>query len=39
VIVLGRAALLPFGLIALGAWMLISSSRKRLREQALDTGR
>jgi hypothetical protein len=36
VLVLAAAALLPLGLIALAAWVVIASTRKRLREQALD---
>jgi hypothetical protein len=39
VVVLGAAALFPFGVIVLAAWMLVSSSRRRLREQALDASR
>jgi Domain of unknown function (DUF4349) len=39
VIVLGAAALLPLGVLAFGAWMLIRSSRRRLREEALDASR
>jgi hypothetical protein len=36
VLVLAAAALLPLGLIALSAWVVTATTRKRLREQALD---
>jgi hypothetical protein len=36
VLVLAAAAALPLGFIALAAWVVIASARKRLREQALD---
>jgi hypothetical protein len=36
VLVLAAATLLPFALLALVAWVVIASARKRLREQALD---
>ena len=37
VIVLGVAALLPLGVLLAAAWMIIAITRRRLREQALDT--
>ena len=36
VVVIGLAALLPLGAVALAAWLVIVSTRRRLREQALD---
>jgi hypothetical protein len=36
VLLLAVAAVLPLGFIALAAWVVIASTRKRLREQALD---
>jgi hypothetical protein len=36
VVVIGLAALLPLAAVALAAWLLIVSTRRRLREQALD---
>jgi hypothetical protein len=36
VLVLAAAVLLPVGVIALAAWVLIASARRRMREQALD---
>lgn len=36
VVVIGLAALLPLGAVALAAWLLAVSTRRRLREQALD---
>jgi hypothetical protein len=36
VLVLAAAALLPLGFITLAAWVVIGSTRNRLREQALD---
>jgi hypothetical protein len=36
VLVLAAAAVLPLGFITLAAWVVIASTRKRLREQALD---
>jgi hypothetical protein len=37
VLVIGVAALLPLGALALAAWILTAGTRRRLREQALDT--
>jgi hypothetical protein len=36
VVVIGAAALLPLAAIALAAWLVVVSTRRRLREQALD---
>jgi Domain of unknown function (DUF4349) len=36
VLVIAAAALLPLGAIALAAWMILGSARRRLREHALD---
>jgi hypothetical protein len=36
VLVIAAAALLPLAAVALAAWMIVASGRRRLREQALD---
>jgi chemotaxis protein histidine kinase CheA len=36
VLVIAAAALLPLGVVALAAWMIVASGRRRLREHALD---
>jgi hypothetical protein len=36
VIVLGAAAMFPLGLLLIAAWMIVTVTRRRLREQALD---